>query len=169
MKEKLAKAIFIILPFLYVFLVIIPFGYDLFNDSKITSEKIGLFIVVLVIAIFANVVSHYYGKIERGQNDLSIEILKSEREVTQARYNMVYNSFEQKIVSKEKQFSLNYDPNKKIISILESLGKCFEKYLNVKSSYVSVSVFFHFDFQKKMMNGKDWIRTIILHIKQIEL
>lgn len=149
MKEKLAKAIFIILPFLYVFLVIIPFGYDLFHDSEITSEKIGLLIVVLVIAIVANVVSHYYGKVERGQNDLSIEILKSECKVTQARYDMVKNSFKEKIASNEKQFILNYDPNEKIASILVSLSKCFEKYLNVKSSYVSVAVFFHFDFQEK--------------------
>lgn len=149
MREKLAKAIFVILPFLYVLLVVIPFGYDLFNGSEASSEKICLFLVVLVIAIVANVVSHYYGKIERGQNDLSIEILKSEREVTQARYNMVYNSFKEVVISNEKKFSLNYDPNEKIASILVFLSKCFEKYLNVKSSYVSVSVFFHFDYQEK--------------------
>lgn len=149
MKKKLAKVTFVILPFLYVLLVVIPFGYDLFNGSKVSSEKICLFLVVLVIAIVANVVSHYYGKTERGQNALSIEILKSEREITQTRYNMISNSFKDKVVSNEKQFSLNYDPNEKIASILVSLGKCFEKYLNVKSSYVSVSVFFHFDFQEK--------------------
>ena len=58
MKEKLAKVIFIILPFLYVLLVVIPFGYDLFSGSEVSCEKICLFLVVLVIAIVANVVSH---------------------------------------------------------------------------------------------------------------
>lgn len=149
MKEKLAKVIFVILPFLYVLIAVIPFGYDLFYGSEISIEKIYLFLVVLVIAIVANVVSHYYGRIERGQNDLSIEILKSEREVTQARYNMIYNSFKGKVVSDERQFNLNYDPNEKIESILVSLSKCFEKYLNVKSSYVSASVFYCFDFHGK--------------------
>lgn len=149
MKEKLAKVIFVILPFLYVLIAVIPFGYDLFYGSEISIEKIYLFLVVLVIAIVANVVSHYYGRIERGQNDLSIEILKSEREVTQARYNMIYNSFKGKVVSDERQFNLNYDPNEKIESILVSLSKCFEKYLNVKSSYVSASVFYRFDFHGK--------------------
>lgn len=155
MKEKSAKVIFVILPFLYVLLVVIPFGYDLFNGSEVSLGKICLFLVFLVIAIVANVVSYYYGKIERGQNDLSVEILKSEREVTQTHYNMVYNSFKEKVVSNEKQFSLNYDPNEKIASILVSLGKCFEKYLNVKSSYISVSVFFHFDFQE---DDDEWKR-----------
>jgi hypothetical protein len=146
MKEKLAKVIFAILPFLYVLIAVIPFGYDLFNGSEVSAKKIGLFIVVLVIAIVAHVTSHYYGKTERAQNDLSIEILKSEKKITQSRYDMIYNSFKEKVLSNEKQFNLNYDPNDKIASILASLGKCFEKYLNVKSSYVSVSVFFHFDF-----------------------
>lgn len=149
MKDKLAKVIFMILPFFYVLLVVIPFGYDLFKETEIFSGKICLFLVVLVIAIIANVLSYYSGKIERGQNDLSIEILESECEVTQARYDMIYDSFKEKLVTNEEHFSLNYDPKKKIASILVSFSKCFEKYLNVKPSYVSVAVFYHFDFQEK--------------------
>lgn len=155
MKEKIAKVIFVILPFLYVLIAVIPFGYDLFYGSNVSTEKIYLFLTVLVIAIVANVVSHYYGRIERGQNDLSIEILKSERDITQTRYNMIYNSFKEKVVSNEGEFNLNYDPNEKIASILVSLSKCFEKYINVKSSYVSVSVFYHFDFQE---SDDEWKR-----------
>ncbi len=149
MKKKFAKVIFVILPFLYVLIAVIPFGYDLFYGSDISTGKIYLFLVVLVVALVANVVSHYYGKTERGQNDLSIEILKSEREITRTRYDMIYNSFKEKVLSSGQQLNLNYNPNEKIESILVSLSKCFEKYLNVKSSYVSASVFFHFDFQGK--------------------
>lgn len=155
MKEKLVKTIFIILPFLYVLLVVIPFGYDLFYGSEVSRGKIYLFLIVLMIAIVANVVSHYYGKTERGQNDLSIEILKSECKVTKARYDMIYSSFKENITSNKKYFILNYSPKEKIVSVLTSLSECFEKYLDIKSSYVSVAVFFHFNFQ----NSDEWNRV----------
>lgn len=108
----------------------------------------------LSIAVIANVVSHCIGKIERGQNDLSMEILKSECKITLDRYNMIYESFKEKMLSNEINYNLNYDPSEKISSILNSLSECFEKYLNVKSSYVSVAVFYHFEFQ----NEDEWQR-----------
>ena len=154
-KEHMMKGKFInliLLPFLYVLLVAIPFGFDLFFEKDISCEKTCLFVVFLAIAIIANVVSHCTGKIERGQNDLSREILKSECKVTLDRYNMIYESFKEKLFSNEEHYSLNYNPNEKIASILISLSNCFENYLNVKSSYVSVAVFYHFDFQ----NEDEW-------------
>lgn len=152
MKGKFISLI--LLPFLYVLLVVIPFGFDLFFEKDISCEKTCLFVVFLAIAIVANVVSHCTGKIERGQNDLSTEILKSECKVTLDRYNMIYESFKEKILSNENNYNLNYDPSEKIASILNSLSECFEKYLNVKSSYVSVAVFYRFEYQ----NEDEWKR-----------
>ncbi len=151
MKEKFIN---LILPFLYVLLVAIPFGFDLFFEKEISREKLWMFLAFLAIASCAYVVSNCLGKIERGQNDLSNEILKSECKVTLDRYNMIYESFKEKIISNEDHYSLNYNPNEKIASILISLSNCFESYLNLRSSYVSVAVFYHFDFQ----NEDEWNR-----------
>lgn len=156
-KDYILKGKFInliLLPFLYVLLVAIPFAFDLFFEKEISKEKTCLFFVFLAVAIIANVVSHCIGKIERGQNDLSIEILKSESRITLERYNMIYESFKEKIISNKSNYHLNYDPSEKISSILNSLSECFEKYLNVKSSYVSVAVFYHFEYQ----NEDEWKR-----------
>lgn len=88
-EKEISKSNIYNIAIFYVLLVVISFGYDLFNETEISSGKISLFFVVLVIAIVANVLSHYSRKIERRQNDLSIKILESECAVTQARYDMV--------------------------------------------------------------------------------
>lgn len=62
---------------------------------------------------------------------------------------MIYESFKEKIISNEYHYSLNYNPNEKIAYYYISLSNCFESYLNLKSSYVLVAVFYHFDFQNE--------------------
>lgn len=145
-KKFLSKALYSMLPFLNVLIATIPFGYSLFYDKQFSPEKICLFAAVFIITTIVNIFSHYNGKIERGQNDLSVEILISERDITKSRYDMIFETFKKEVVTSKKTYHLNYNPNQKIASIIESLSKCFEKFLNIKSSYVSVSVFYHFDF-----------------------
>ena len=121
-KKLLSKALYSMLPFLNVLIATIPFGYSLFYDKQFSPEKICLFAAVFIITTIVNIFSHYNGKIERGQNDLSVEILISERDITKSRYDMIFETFKKEVVTSKKTYHLNYNPNQKIASIIESLS-----------------------------------------------
>lgn len=138
----------ILIPILATLLVILPL-IEIHDDYKTI-----MIIIIAVIALVLNVYSYTNESIEYNNNKLSIEILKGERDITKNRYEQIYKSFKKQLSSNQFTQKLNYNPYDKISFILKAISASFEKFINIKSKYISVAVFYKFDYQ----NPNRWNR-----------
>ncbi len=150
MIKRFHKAVSKILPILNTLLIIVPLWCSLFISDQIFTVKIKIFVLiaVAVCALMTYFVSDRNISMERAQNKLSIEILKGERDITKYRCDMILESFKNTILHNEIHQKLNYSPYEKIAFILKSISLCFETFLEIRPKYVSVAVFYHFDYQE---------------------
>lgn len=150
MFKRLHKALTSMLWLFYTLLIVLPLGCSFFiSDEKFTvNKKIGALIVVSVIALITYRISERNNSVERAQNSLSDKILYGEKNVTKIRYDLVFASFKNAILHNETHQKLNYNPYEKIALILKAISECFETFSDIREKYVSVSVFYHFDFQE---------------------
>lgn len=148
MMKRLYKAVSAILPILNVLLIVLPLACSLFISDEVlnTKNKVLVLIIVSIIALIVYLASGRNISMERAQNKLSIEILKGERDITKYRYDMILVSFKNTLLHNEIHQKLNYNPHEKIAFILKSISLCFETFLEIRAKYVSVAVFYHFDF-----------------------
>ncbi len=148
--KRFHKAVSKILPILNTLLIIVPLWCSLFISDQIFTVKIKIFVLiaVAVCALMTYLVSDRNISMERAQNRLSIEILKGERDITKYRCDMILESFKNTILHNEIHQKLNYSPYEKIAFILKSISLCFETFLEIRPKYVSVAVFYHFDYQE---------------------
>lgn len=139
------------LPILNTLLIIVPLWCFLFISDEIFTVKIKIFVLiaVAVFALMTYLVSDRNISMERAQNKLSIEILKGERDITRYRCDMILESFKNTLLHNEIHQKLNYSPYEKIAFILKSISLCFETFLEIRPKYVSVAVFYHFDYQEE--------------------
>lgn len=139
------------LPILNTLLIIVPLWCSLFISDEIFTVKIKIFVLiaVAVFALMTYLVSDRNISMERAQNKLSIEILKGERDITRYRCDMILESFKNTLLHNEIHQKLNYSPYEKIAFILKSISLCFETFLEIRPKYVSVAVFYHFDYQEE--------------------
>lgn len=137
------------LPLLFSLLVVFPLFCSLFiSDEKVTEKnKTILLIVFAIVTLITYLVSQRNISMERAQNKLSIEILKGERDITKNRYDMIFASFKNVLFQNGIHQKLNYNPYEKIAFILNAISLCFETFLEVRPKYISVALFYHFDFQ----------------------
>ena len=149
MIRILHKMISKALPLLFSLLVVFPLFCSLFiSDEKFTEKnKIFLVAVFAIVTFITYLVSQRNISMERAQNELSIEILKGERDITKNRYDMVFASFKNVLLQNGIHQKLNYNPYEKIAFILSAISLCFETFLEVRPKYISVALFYHFDFQ----------------------
>lgn len=147
--KRLHKAVSAISPILNVLLIVLPLACSLFISDEIftTKNKVLALIIISIIALMVYLVSGRNISMERAQNKLSIEILRGERDITKYRYDMILESFKNSLLHNEIHQKLNYNPYEKIAFILKSISICFETFLEIREKYVSVAVFYHFDFQ----------------------
>lgn len=148
MIKKFHKIVSKILPILNALLIIVPLWCSLFISDKIFTIKIFVLIVVAIIAVMAYLVSNKNISMEQAQNKLSIEILKGERDITKYRCDMIFESFKNTLLHNEIHQKLNYNPYEKLAFILKSISLCFKTFLDIRSKYVSVAIFYHFDYQE---------------------
>lgn len=144
------KVVSKILPILNALLIIVPLWCSLFISDEIFTINIKIFVLIAVaiFALMASLVSDRNISMERAQNKLSIEILKGERDITRYRCDMILESFKNTVLHNEIHQKLNYSPYEKIAFILKSISLCFETFLEIRPKYVSVAVFYHFDYQE---------------------
>ena len=144
------KVVSKILPILNALLIIVPLWCSLFISDEIFTINIKIFVLIAVaiFALMASLVSDRNISMERAQNKLSIEILKGERDITRYRCDMILESFKNTVLHNEIHQKLNYSPYDKIAFILKSIILCFETFLEIRPKYVSVAVFYHFDYQE---------------------
>lgn len=144
------------LPLFYSSLILLPLGCTLFISTEESSKtnKVCIFVIVGIISLITYSVSERNISMERVQNKLSVDILKGERNIAEHRCDMIFKMFEGVLKRNETYQKLNYDPYKNLASILKSIGLCFETFLELRSKYVSVAIFYRFDYQKK----KEWNR-----------
>ena len=156
MIRRLYKMLSKALPLFYSLLVVLPLYCSLFiSDEKFTEEnKTFLLIIYAIVTFITYRVSERNISMERAQNKLSVEILKGERDITKNRYDMIFASFKNVLLQNGAHQKLNYNPYEKIAFILNAISLCFETFLDIRSKYVSVALFYHFDFQ----SGDTWNR-----------
>ena len=144
------KALTSMLWLFYTLLIVLPLACSFFvSDEKFTvDKKIGALIVVSVIALITYRVSERNNSVERAQNSLSDKILHGENNVAQIRYNLVFASFKNAILYNDTHQKLNYNPYEKIALILKAISECFETFSDIREKYISVTIFYHFDFQE---------------------
>lgn len=149
MIRILYKMISKVLPLLFSLLVVFPLFCSLFiSDEKFTEKnKTVLLIVFAIFTFITYLVSQRNISMERAQNKLSIEILKGERDITKNRYDMIFASFKNVLFQNGIHQELNYNPYEKIAFILNAISLCFETFLEIRPKYISVALFYHFDFQ----------------------
>lgn len=151
MIKRFHKVVSKILPILNALLIIVPLWCSLFISDEIFTINIKIFVLIAVaiFALMASLVSDRNISMERAQNKLSIEILKGERDITRYRCDMILESFKNTVLHNEIHQKLNYSPYEKIAFILKSISLCFETFLEIRPKYVSVAVFYHFDYQEE--------------------
>ena len=151
MIKRFHKMVSTMLPILNTLLIIVPLWCFLFISDEIFTVKIKIFVLiaVAVFALMTYLVSDRNISMERAQNKLSIEILKGERDITRYRCDMILESFKNTLLHNEIHQKLNYSPYEKIAFILKSISLCFETFLEIRPKYVSVAVFYHFDYQEE--------------------
>lgn len=151
MIKRFHKMVSTMLPILNTLLIIVPLWCSLFISDEIFTVKIKIFVLiaVAVFALMTYLVSDRNISMERAQNKLSIEILKGERDITRYRCDMILESFKNTLLHNEIHQKLNYSPYEKIAFILKSISLCFETFLEIRPKYVSVAVFYHFDYQEE--------------------
>lgn len=150
MIRTLHKMISKALPLFFTLVAIVPLFCSLFiSDEKFTEKnKTLLLIIYAIVTLITYHVSQKDISIERAQNKLSIEILKGERDITKSRYDMIFTSFKSVLLQNGIHQKLNYNPYEKIAFILNAISLCFETFLEVRPKYISVALFYHFDFQR---------------------
>lgn len=156
MMKKIMKFLTKMLPFSHTLLILLPLGCSLFiGDEKLSPiNKFLIFIAVGIIALITYLVSDKNISMEQEQNKLSVNILKGERDLARYRRDMIFKVFEGVLKRNEKHQKLNYDPYASLKTILNSIASCFETFLELRSKYVSVAIFYHFNYQ----NDKKWNR-----------
>ncbi len=156
MLKRIHKVLASMLWLFYTLLIVMPLACSFFvSDEKFTvDKKVGALIVVSVIALVTYRVSERNNSAERAQNSLSDIILYGEKNVTQIRRDLVLASFKNTILHNEIHQKLNYNPYEKIALILKTISECFETFSDIREKYVSVAIFYHFDFQ----DGDKWSR-----------
>ena len=156
MIRILHKMISKALPLFFSILVVFPLFCSLFvSDEKFAGKnKIILLIIFAIFTLITYLVSEKNISMERAQNKLSVEILKGERDITKNRYDMIFASFKNVLLQNGIHQKLNYNPYEKIAFILNAISLCFETFLEVRSKYISVALFYHFNSQ----NSDTWNR-----------
>lgn len=156
MMKRIHEVLSKLMPLLHSSLILLPLGCSLFiGDEKLSPMNKGLiFITVGIIALVTYLVSDKNISMEREQNKLSVNILKGERDLARYRRDMIFKVFEGVLERNETSQELNYDPYKSLATILKPISSCFEAFLRLRPKYISVAIFYHFDYQDK----KEWNR-----------
>lgn len=131
-------------------LFVIPLACSFFisNENFTDDQKIGVLIAGAVLSLVTYRVSQSNNSVERAHNVLSDKILYGEENVAKIRYDLVFESFKNDILHNKTHQKLNYNPYEKIALILKKISECFEIFSDIREKYVSVSIFYRFDFQE---------------------
>lgn len=150
MMKRFYKVLLAFSPILNTLLIVVPLACSFFISDAIFTFRIKMFVLIIVaiIALVTYRISDRNISMERAQNKLSIEILKGERDITKYRCDMIFESFKSTLLYEKPYQKLNYNPYEKIAFILRSISLCFETFLETRPKYISVAIFYHFNYQE---------------------